>query len=265
MARNNLYVTTSKKILDIKGITFAEKLILGRAAGFKQYYETAQSCADFFGMSKETVLKARRHLQGLGLLIEIGNNGRGKIYDVPNEYRTKKFKTEEVFEEPTATPTVEYATEYVDSPAEEQKYQPDLSREAMIKAGVRPSLPEPREQRKQKFEKAYADYLKAYDAGLSYLRQEQIPIVNKLGLQHDFMAIVNVLLQAGYNKDDTNKIILRYFEYLNSDAYVYQCQHNQFCPRIRTQQDLYQKFNKIRDFKHSPERQYDPSKTLTRN
>lgn len=73
-------------ILAIKELNMTDKFVFARIAGFRRFYESAKSTADFLGLSKLQVERAKRKLVKLGYIIELKDTGRGKIYQCLDFY-----------------------------------------------------------------------------------------------------------------------------------------------------------------------------------
>ena len=67
-------------IMGLKDLNSTDKLVFARIAGFRRFFEGSQTTADFLGLSKIQVERAKRKLVKLGYVIEIADTGRGKIY-----------------------------------------------------------------------------------------------------------------------------------------------------------------------------------------
>lgn len=73
-------------ILGLKELKASEKLVFARIAGFRKFFESSQATAEFIGLSKLVVERAKRNLVKLGYIVEIGDTGRGKIYRAADAY-----------------------------------------------------------------------------------------------------------------------------------------------------------------------------------
>lgn len=229
------------EILAIKELSHTEKIVLGRIASFDEYFESSESCAELIGVKGDTVSKAKRHLKELGYIEELENSGRGKKYVAHPKWKI----SEECEETPICT-----------------KPEPSSNSDVLKKLNIKGSVSDVKPRKKVKFEKQYANFLPALRLGREYLASRRIPVTDLKSLQKDFVAVLDTF-SDDYTEDTLVRIMTQYVEYLSSDAYEYQCRMNKFCPKISTQRDLYSKFGAIRDFKNSPDRQYDPSKNLT--
>lgn len=78
--REDRFVILRFEVLSLKELSPSEKLVYARICGFKKYFESKEECSDVLGVSKDTVVKAKQKLVKLGFIKEIGNTGRGKIY-----------------------------------------------------------------------------------------------------------------------------------------------------------------------------------------
>lgn len=74
------FVILTQEILESDQLNFAEKIILARITGFETFFESSSVTAEALHTSETIVQRAKRKLVKLGLIKEIGNTGRGKIY-----------------------------------------------------------------------------------------------------------------------------------------------------------------------------------------
>lgn len=80
------YAILTQKILGNKNLTPCDKLVLARITGFERFYESNETTGEFLGISADTVKKSKQRLIKEGLIVEVGNTGRGKIY-APNLHK----------------------------------------------------------------------------------------------------------------------------------------------------------------------------------
>ena len=73
-------------ILAIKELNMTDKFVLARIAGFRKFFEASQSTADFLGLTKLQVERAKRKLSALGYIEELADTGRGKVYRCADVY-----------------------------------------------------------------------------------------------------------------------------------------------------------------------------------
>lgn len=78
--REDRFVIIRFDILTDKKLSASEKLVYARICGFKKYFESKEEAAELLGVSSVTVTKAKQKLLKYGYIREIGNTGRGKIY-----------------------------------------------------------------------------------------------------------------------------------------------------------------------------------------
>lgn len=76
------YVILTEDILSNPELTSNDKIILARATGFPEFFESAEATGKFLGMNERTVRRSKQKLLELGFLIEIRNTGHGKRYAV---------------------------------------------------------------------------------------------------------------------------------------------------------------------------------------
>ena len=74
-------------ILGIDELNLTDKFVLARIAGFKKFFEASQTTAEFLGLSKIQVERAKRKLVKLGYVIELADTGRGKVYRCQDFFR----------------------------------------------------------------------------------------------------------------------------------------------------------------------------------
>lgn len=238
--RSPRFITMRFELCQRKDLSPAEKMVLARIAGFDDYFESAEKCAEILGYTPGTVRKIKQKLERRGFIIATANNGRGKRYVALDEFRVKKRKK-------SAEPT------------EEKPVQPQVDTSML-----RPSKSEPRTKRDwDKWEKKNKDLIPALDRCVNYLTKNKIPITDPKGLRRG-LTITADLYRTPEDPTAHVEIITTYIDYLESPQYAYQAQHTKYCPRITTQYDLFGKFEAIRDFKWDESRHYDPKKVLTR-
>lgn len=73
-------------ILAIKELNMTDKFVLARIAGFRKFFEASQTTADFLGLTKLQVERAKRKLSALGYIEELADTGRGKVYRCADVY-----------------------------------------------------------------------------------------------------------------------------------------------------------------------------------
>lgn len=73
-------VAINGRILRDKRLTPTQKLVYARIAYFETYFESAESAAEFLGLTAYAVQEAKRVLERLGYIKCIRNTGRGKEY-----------------------------------------------------------------------------------------------------------------------------------------------------------------------------------------
>lgn len=82
------FVILTQEILESDQLNFAEKIILARITGFETFFESSSATAKALHTSETIVQRAKRKLVKLGFIKEIGNTGRGKIYQA-NLWKTQ--------------------------------------------------------------------------------------------------------------------------------------------------------------------------------
>ena len=86
MERRRLIII-SEDVLCNKSLSLAEKCVYARIAGFEEYFESAEECADLLGLGLSTVRSAKQKLEKLGYIECVRNTGRGKAYRAVLDYR----------------------------------------------------------------------------------------------------------------------------------------------------------------------------------
>ena len=85
MERRRLIII-SEDVLCNKSLSLAEKCVYARIAGFEEYFESAEECADLLGIGLSTVRSAKQKLEKLGYIKCVRNTGRGKAYRAVLDY-----------------------------------------------------------------------------------------------------------------------------------------------------------------------------------
>lgn len=231
------FLTIALDICSLLDLTPVDKMVLGRIAGFETYFESSEQCANIFGVKAETIRKSKAKLEKLGYIKSIENTGRGKKYQANPLWKTNKTKKVEIKEKVQTVKPSGFVPSVVPSVAE--KKQKFSKEEAFIENY--PNLKEPLARAKK------------------YLKEHKIPVTNGGFLRHDLLQVAEL-----FHPDAQERVLLGYFNYLESTAYEYQVAHTKFCPTITQQSDMFGKFSAIRAFSQDKERQYDPSKVLTK-
>ena len=119
---DKLFIVVHKQILELDGLSFSEKLVLARIAGFETYYESKEHLSAFFGgtINPLTCRKIKAKLVALGLVLVVKDTGRGKVYQCnfeklgipkPDEKRTQeKVAQEQLLGESAINSAVESST-----------------------------------------------------------------------------------------------------------------------------------------------------------
>lgn len=81
-SKPQLYVVVEQEILCRKDLSIMAKLVYARMSGFKEFFESPEKTAEFFGKSASSIIGARQELEKKGLIECIRNTGRGKVYRV---------------------------------------------------------------------------------------------------------------------------------------------------------------------------------------
>lgn len=251
------FVTMKLSICRMTDITPADKIVLARIAGFDDYFESAEKCAELLGYTPGTVRKVKQKLEKKGYIIATSNNGRGKHYVAREDFRVKKRKKVAKPSPAETTNTPNDTDNEVNAQAETQQPKIDTS---MLK----PSASTRRSRNDWgNWEKQHKDLIPALDRCVNYLTNRGIPILDPKSLRRN-LTITSDLYRRSDSPDFHVRIITQYIDYLESPQYEYQATHTKYCPIVSSQYDLFSKFNAIREFYHDESRHYDPRKTLTR-
>ena len=74
------FIILTQQILGDTNLSPADKLVLARISGFKQYWESCSACADFLNLSTNQVSMSKVKLEKLGYIQCVENTGHGKTY-----------------------------------------------------------------------------------------------------------------------------------------------------------------------------------------
>lgn len=90
-ARRKRFVVIDENILADSRLSAGDKLVYARVVSFEEcYYESAARTAEFLGVAAKTVFRALKKLVSLGLILEVNDEQRGKVYvEAPSEMQTK--------------------------------------------------------------------------------------------------------------------------------------------------------------------------------
>lgn len=239
IANGEEYISAKMSILRIPDLTLGEKVLFLHIASFGEYFESIKKCAELTGFTEGTIKKMRSILEEKGYIIPIPHNGNGKKYVVKEEYR----REDQTVAAETTKPLQPQPNTSLLKPAKSQRRE--------------------RNDAWSRWKKAHPELLPALDACTNYLLWRKIPLVDPSSLRRQLVATSDMFKDP---RDESAHVsmILTYIDYLKSDEYAYQVEHTKFCPTITTQDDLFRKFNAIREFKQDESRHYDPRKTLTR-
>lgn len=94
MERRRLIII-SEDVLRDKSLSLAEKCVYARIAGFEEYYESADECADLLGLGLSTVRSAKQKLEKLGYITCLRDTGRGKAYRAVLDRQSNSALSEE--------------------------------------------------------------------------------------------------------------------------------------------------------------------------
>lgn len=99
----NRFIVMREWVLRDKNLSSTDKIVYARMCSFDIYFESAEECAEFLGMSERQVREARRKLEKYGYIKCVVNDGRGKkykiIFDNVNDEKMYARHTEKVLQE----------------------------------------------------------------------------------------------------------------------------------------------------------------------
>lgn len=91
---NQRFVVMRQSIILDKNLTPTEKLVYARVCSFDEFFESAETTAELFGVQSGTVKKAKIKLEKLGYIKCVRNTGRGKAYVAIYDDRPEPSKLE---------------------------------------------------------------------------------------------------------------------------------------------------------------------------
>lgn len=233
------YLTVSNSVLAIENLTIIEKILLGRIAGFDQYFESKEACAELFGVSVDTIRKAKTKLEREGYIKMVENTGRGKKYTADPKWKIER-KTSE-------SPIV--TAKNINQTSSKINHPSFTSSTTEKKLVVKKS--------NKHWDRQHPNLIDSRDKAMEFLRRSGIPVdINALQI-----GIVNIV--STFPNVNEDYLIDTYIDYLESPEYLYQAKNNQYCPRIRSTSDFCDKFTRIREFKTNKKQHYDPTKNLS--
>lgn len=237
-SREKTFLVIPERVCRRADLTPIEKLVLGRVMSFDIYSESTEQCAEMLGVCKGSVTNSKRSLEQRKFIECVDNDGRGKAYITSSHWPLDGKQVEEP-EEP------------------KKETRGNLSI-------LRPSTSTKKTPNEwNNWKKKNADLVPILDLATNYLAKQKIPITDPKALRRSLLVVAN--MYRSEEEPTAHIYLLRtYFDYLESDDYAYQLEHTKYCPIISSQNDLFGKFQAIRDFKNDPRRHYDPTKTLTR-
>lgn len=83
------FVVMRRSVILDKRLTPTDKLVYARICSFDEFFESAETTAELFGVKADTVKKSKAKLEKLGYIRCVRNTGRGKVY-IPlfDDYQT---------------------------------------------------------------------------------------------------------------------------------------------------------------------------------
>lgn len=283
MSRSKGFFTMSYDACHLPKLTPLEVMVLSRICSFGIFFESAEVTAEFLNRQPSSVRNAKQKLERLNYIWCIEDTGRGKKYIARADLRARDFskKDMQLLDQIRARveknigsfyiPDIfldkykaELVSEQTDRVPNNISAEPPKETKVKLKATTSNYDPEKSDRNAWKrWQKDHPDLVNVYMKVIQYLNRQKIPVLNQSTLRKDLTMTADLFRT---DKDPTAHVsmISTYIDYLESDEYLYQLEHTQFCPRITTQDDLFKKFKAIRDFKSDPRRQYDPAKVLTK-
>ena len=273
------YAILTQQILADKQLTLSDKIVLARISGFDKYWESLDHCADFLGISPSQVSISRAKLEKLGYIKCIENTGRGKVYifllNRLGESKSQSLKISKSEFENLGTYNKDNNKDYTpysppqagdEKPTKNNKQPTDEPKKqnSAITVKVVASKPDTRRISKKSFEKLYPDLVKVRDRAYNHFMIGKIPVPDIKELNRAIVAIAKLYRSPKFPQQHI-KVLNEYIDFLESNEYWYQLEHNKFCPRITSVADFANKFNQVKTFKNNPAQWYDPSKVLTKD
>lgn len=219
-------------ILGLKDLKPSEKLVFARIAGFRRFFESSQATADFLGLSKLVVERAKRNLVKLGYVVEIADTGRGKIYRAADTYSI-----------------LDNIDREQGRPA--KKVRPDMTKKSDQ------TCQKSQTENKYRINKEYkGDETVADESPKQYGREDINEIVDLWesetgisikGQQNQRRQVYNLIRRHGY--EATKALVLLVGESRRV--------HDQFAPQIATPSDLTGKYSKLERLRLWDERRKD--------
>lgn len=209
------FVILTQEIIESDQLNFAEKIILARITGFETFFEASSKTAEALHTSETIVQRAKRKLVKLGYIQEIGNTGRGKIYQA-NLWKTQARPDKNVTSDLTK---LSYQTLQ-----NCQTYNIDINKDKVFIG----------DESQKNVEKSKTEYGRADINELVDLWEKETGIDIK-GQQNQRRQLYNLLKK--YGSDATKTLVRR--------VGVASRSHDRFAPQIALPSDLVGKYGKL--------------------
>lgn len=84
------FVVLRRSVMIDKRLTPSERNVYARICMFDRFFESAEATAEFVGVGRRTVVKAKQKLEKMGYIKTVQNTGRGKVYQPVYDEYTKQ-------------------------------------------------------------------------------------------------------------------------------------------------------------------------------
>lgn len=267
------------------GLDHTQIMVLARMSGFGIFFEDVKNTAKFLNRSEKTIQTAKQKLVRAGYIFELENTGRGKKYLVRADFRfhalsSKDRSTIEKIKSQASAQgkPLNIPVQFLEKTDAEKMFSvyreepEEVVEEPVVASPLKPSTGDkkPRESAIErearsaaKWRKNHPELIPILERAEKYLKDCEIPLLDFTGMRKGLALTAKTFMDPRFPEQHVD-ILNGYFDYLYSDAYLYQLENNRYTPQVTTQYDLWTKMAAIRQFSHSPGRHYDPSKVLTR-
>ena len=209
------FVILTQEIIESDQLNFAEKIILARITGFETFFEASSTTAEALHTSETIVQRAKRKLVKLGYIQEIGNTGRGKIY------QANLWKTQQRCDKNVTSDLTKMSHQTLQKC---QTYNKDINKDFVFIG----------DESQKNVEKSKTEYGRADINELVDLWEKETGIDIK-GQQHQRRQLYNLLKK--YGCDATKTLVRRVGAASRS--------HDRFAPQIALPSDLTGKYGKL--------------------
>lgn len=284
MSRRGFFTVTWEH-LHLPGLNTAQTILLARMSSFGVFYESPTNTASFLNYAKKTLQTARQQLVKAGYIFELEDNGRGKKYIARADLRQHRLNAKDLkmIEQikkraqekgkeliiPAQFLDADYARErypiYGEDPVEEvvEETPTNPLRPSKGESKPRMSALDKEVRSNDRWRKKYPDLVPIEERAKKYLEDRGIAVLNPAKFRRDLALTAKPWRNDKFPNQHT-KVLNGYLDFLDSDDYWYQVQHNKYAPKVVTADDLWNKFPRVRAFANDKSQWYDPSKVLTR-